>query len=110
MITQFNVPATVITGAGASRELAPQLARLGVHSALIVTDAFMASSGLAGQFAQALETAGIAVALFTGVQPDPTDNNVRDGLRAYLEGKCDAIVGLGGGSPIDAGTTTSAAA
>ena len=102
MIAQFNVPATVITGAGASRELAPQLLRLGARRILLVTDAFMESSGLAEVFVRAMEGAGIRVALFSGVQPDPTDANVRDGLRVYVGKQCDAIVALGGGSPIDA--------
>lgn len=102
MISQFNVPATVITGAGASRELAPQLLRLGARRVLLVTDAFMESSGLAEVFVRTMEGAGIRVALFTGVQPDPTDANVRDGLRVYVGKQCDAIVALGGGSPIDA--------
>jgi alcohol dehydrogenase len=102
MISQFNVPATVITGAGASRELAPQLLRLGARCVLLVTDAFMESTGLAEVFVRAMEGAGIRVALFSGVQPDPTDANVRDGLRVYVGKQCDAIVALGGGSPIDA--------
>ena len=102
MITQFNVPATVITGAGASRELAPQLLQLGARCVLLVTDAFMESTGLAEVFVRAMEGAGIRVALFSGVQPDPTDANVRDGLRVYVGKQCDAIVALGGGSPIDA--------
>jgi len=102
MIAQFNVPATVITGAGASRELAPQLLRLGARRVLLVTDAFMESSGLAEVFVRAMEGAGIRVALFSGVQPDPTDANVRDGLWVYVGKQCDAIVALGGGSPIDA--------
>jgi alcohol dehydrogenase len=102
MISQFNVPATVITGAGASRELAPQLLRLGARCVLLVTDAFMESTGLAEVFVRAMEGAGIRVALFSGVQPDPTDANVRDGLRVYVGKQCDAIIALGGGSPIDA--------
>src|SRR3954471_16890061 len=102
MSTIFNVPSTIVTGAGASRELAPQLARLGVRRVLFLTDKFMESSGLAARFINELDQAGIAVTLFAGVQPDPTDENVRDGLRAYVAGNCDAIVALGGGSPIDA--------
>ena len=102
MISQFNVPATVITGAGASRELAPQLLRLGARYVILVTDAFMESTGLAEVFVRAMEGAGIRVALFSGVQPDPTDANVRDGLRVYVGKQCDAIIALGGGSPIDA--------
>jgi len=102
MSTTFNVPATIVTGAGASRELAPQLARLGARRVLFVTDAFMEKSGLAARFIRELKQGGIDVVLFAGVQPDPTDENVRAGLRAYVAGKCDAIVALGGGSSIDA--------
>jgi alcohol dehydrogenase class IV len=102
MISQFNVPATIITGAGASRELAPQLARLGARRVLFVTDAFMVSSGVAEGFIRALGEAKIDVVLFAGVQPDPTDANVRDGLRLYVGKQCHAVVALGGGSPIDA--------
>jgi len=102
MITQFNVPATIITGAGASRELGTQLARLGARRVLFVTDAFMVSSGVVDRFVRLLEEAKIEFALFAGVQPDPTDINVGAGLQEYVSRKCDAIVALGGGSPIDA--------
>ena len=102
MITQFNVPAAIITGAGASRELGTQLARLGARRVLFVTDAFMVSSGVVDRFVRLLEEAKIEFALFAGVQPDPTDSNVGAGLQEYVSRKCDAIVALGGGSPIDA--------
>jgi alcohol dehydrogenase class IV len=102
VITQFNIPSTILIGAGASNELASELAKLGARSALLVTDAFMESSGVAGKFVRELEQAGIAVALFSGVQPDPTDNNVQDGLLAFINGDCNVVVALGGGSSIDA--------
>ena len=102
MTTQFNVPSTILIGAGASAELAPQLARLGARRVLLVTDAFMVSSGLAARFTTDMERAGMHVALFAGVQPDPTDANVHDGLRHFTAGNCDALVALGGGSPMDA--------
>jgi alcohol dehydrogenase len=102
MISQFNVPATIIAGAGASSELGTQLTRLGARRVLFVTDAFMVSSGVVDRFVRLLEEAKIEFALFAGVQPDPTDANVGAGLQEYLNRKCDAIVALGGGSPIDA--------
>ena len=102
MVSQFNVPATLLIGAGASRELAPQLARLGARRVLFVTDAFMVSTGLATKFVRELEQAGCEVVLFDGVQPDPTDANVRAGRAAFVAENCEAVVALGGGSPIDA--------
>lgn len=102
MISQFNVPNTIITGAGASRELVAQLRRLNARRVLFVTDVFLESSGVAGGFIRALEAAGLNVKVFAGVQPDPTDVNVRDGLARFRSAECDTIVALGGGSPMDA--------
>jgi alcohol dehydrogenase class IV len=102
MITQFNVPAVVITGAGASGELVPQLARLAARRVMLVTDDFMMSSGLAPRFVAVMQAAGLQVAVFSGVQPDPTDANVRDGAKLFAAEQCDVVVALGGGSPMDA--------
>ena len=102
MISQFNIPSTLITGAGASGELVAQLTRLEANRVLLATDAFMVSSGLAGRFQEAMTAAGLHVELFHGIQPDPTDDNVREGVSRYREGNCQAIVALGGGSPMDA--------
>lgn len=43
-----------------------------------------------------------AFAQFTGVHPNPTDRDVEDALDAYLQHDCDSVVGLGGGSALDA--------
>jgi alcohol dehydrogenase class IV len=101
-VSQFNVPSGILIGAGASVELVPQLHRLGAVRVLVVTDAFMTSSGVTGRFVDALREGGIAVTVFDGVQPDPTDCNVLDGLTVYRTSNAQAIVALGGGSPIDA--------
>ncbi|HEU4325218.1 MAG TPA: iron-containing alcohol dehydrogenase [Roseiflexaceae bacterium] len=102
MPTAFQVPGTIITGAGASQELPAQVRRLRARRVLLVTDRFFEASGLAGRFAALLEGADIGVQIFADVQPDPTDQNVADGLRAFRESEAEAIVALGGGSPIDA--------
>jgi alcohol dehydrogenase class IV len=102
MTNHFNLPSTIITGAGASRELAPQLARFGARRVLFVTDRFMASRGDVGEMTAALARAGQEVAVFSGVQPDPTVRNVMAGLKIFQDERCDAVVAIGGGSPIDA--------
>lgn len=101
MSNQFNIPSTVITGAGASRELAPQLQRRGLSRVLLVTDAFMVSSGLAQRIVAELATAGIATEVFADVQPDPSEDNVLAGYARLQACGAQAVVALGGGSPID---------
>ena len=102
MPTAFNVPSTVITGAGASVELGALVQRLGARRVLLVTDAFLVGTGLATRFVDHLEGLGIAVHVFAGVQPDPTVLNVQAGLAVLRQTEADVIVALGGGSPIDA--------
>jgi alcohol dehydrogenase class IV len=102
MISSFNVPSTIVVGAGARYELPAQLRALRASHALLVTDSFLEQSGLAGQFVELLAGAGLAASVFAGVQPDPTDQNVGEGLRAFRASGADLIVGLGGGSAIDA--------
>ncbi len=102
MISHFNVPATVVVGAGASRQLVPQLERLGVRRVLFVTDRYMIDRGTAGALVADLLQAGLEAVVFSGVQPDPTDRNVAAGLALLRERKCEAVVALGGGSPLDA--------
>jgi len=101
MRTQFNIPATIIVGAGSSKEAGAQARRLGVKSALLVTDSYMVSSGLAGRVADSMRGEGVKVTIYADVQPDPTDLNVMEGLEMLRENRCGMVVGLGGGSPMD---------
>ena len=97
----FNIPAAVVTGAGASRELLTHVRRLGGSRILIVTDDFMVQCGVVQPFIELLQGGGMPAAIFSGVQPDPTEQNVIDGLAALQGAGADLIVAIGGGSPID---------
>jgi alcohol dehydrogenase len=107
MASSFNIPSSVIIGGGASAELLPQLRRLGAKRVLVVTDAFMVKSGVVARLLSPLQESGMEVAVFDGVQPDPTVQNVRDGLALYRSSGAEAVVAIGGGSPLDAGKAIS---
>jgi alcohol dehydrogenase len=107
MASSFNIPSSVIIGGGASAELLPQLRRLGAKRVLVVTDAFMVKSGVVARLIAPLQEGGIETAVFDGVQPDPTVQNVRDGLALYRSSGAEAVVAIGGGSPLDAGKAIS---
>jgi alcohol dehydrogenase len=107
MASSFNIPSSVIIGGGASAELLPQLRRLGAKRVLVVTDAFMVKSGVVARLIAPLQEGGIETAVFDGVQPDPTVQNVRDGVALYRSSGAEAVVAIGGGSPLDAGKAIS---
>lgn len=98
----FNVPPTVIVGQGARLQLANQIKKLGSKRALIVTDRYMVESGKITEFQDQLNEAHIEAALFCEVQPDPTVSNVNAGLERYRDSGAEIVVGIGGGSPMDA--------
>ena len=82
-------------------ELPEVLAAAGLSRPLIVTDAWMQSSGLLARVEALLGGAGIAARAFTGVVPDPTVTSIDAGCAFLAEGEHDCVIGLGGGSPID---------
>ncbi|MEE8390241.1 MAG: iron-containing alcohol dehydrogenase [Anaerolineae bacterium] len=70
--------------------------------ALIVTDATLVELGLVDKVKAHLDKAGIETHVFDGVEPDPTVQTVRRGVEVAQAFEPDWIIGLGGGSPIDA--------
>ena len=50
-----------------------------------------------------LQEAGIEVAIFDGVEPNPKKTPTRDGLAVFRREQCDIIVTVGGGSLHDCG-------
>jgi alcohol dehydrogenase class IV len=78
------------------------LEELSGKRALIVTDNNLVQIGLAERVSSYLIKAGFEIQIFDKVEPDPTLQTVIKGAGAASDFKPDWIVGLGGGSPIDA--------
>ena len=70
--------------------------------ALIVTDKVLVQLGFVDTVIAHLDKAGIAMRVFDAVEPDPSLQTVFAGARAALEYEPDWIIGLGGGSSMDA--------
>ena len=96
-----RVPVTFV-GGEATRELCEAIAGLGFDRVLVVTDAGLVEVGLAARVTDALTTCGVKWSLYDGVQPDPTFAQVDAGLERLRADGCDAVLALGGGSPMDA--------
>lgn len=91
----------VLQGPGMVRRFPEIIAISGVTKVLVVTDKPLYSMGLLDSFLCALETNGIDAIVFDKVQPNPTFENVEDGLALYYRSNCQGVVAFGGGSPID---------
>ncbi|MGB7655580.1 MAG: iron-containing alcohol dehydrogenase [Novosphingobium sp.] len=97
----IHLPRTIRIGGGVLADLPEVLAQNGLSRPLIVTDAWIESSGLLERVQTLLSAAGLASRAFTGVVPDPTIAAIEAGCAFLAEGEHDCVIGLGGGSPID---------
>lgn len=101
MAEKFAAAGMSLFGYGSLDDLAPFLQREGVRKALIVTDASINKLGLLKPVQAALEKGGAESVVYDGVMPNPTLENVDDGVRLMKDNGCDAIVAVGGGSAND---------
>lgn len=92
----------VLEGEGSIAKVGDFLKSEGVKKPLIMTDKNLVELGQVKKLTDSLEKAGLGYAIYDGVVPDPTVRNVEDGYKVYADNKCDAVIGFGGGSPIDA--------
>lgn len=92
----------VFEGSGSSLELVRHMAAQGHTSVLIVSDAVLVKLGVLDQMKTELELLQLKYAIFDGVEPNPTIAQIEAGYKVLAQHDCDAILAVGGGSPIDA--------
>lgn len=101
MSTYYFLPTRNVFGEGAVNEIGTLMGSLNVSHAMIVTDKFLAQSGMAASIQEILSGSGIRSVVFDGAEPNPTDKNVEAGVAFFQENGCDSIISLGGGSSHD---------
>ncbi len=102
----WNYPTAIRFGAGRIAELGDACRAAGMHRPLLVTDPGVAPLPIAARALEVLRAAGLDTAVFSDVQPNPTEANVAAGLRAMRDGGHDGVVAFGGGSALDCGKVT----
>ena len=88
-------------GRGARENVVTEINARGFKNILVVTDHNLVQNNVAGLVTNLLDKANINYYIYDGVKPNPTVKNVRDGLMMAKINHVDAIVAIGGGSPID---------
>ncbi len=99
----WSYPTAVRFGAGRVSELPDACQVTGMKRPLLVTDKALASLPITGEALAILDAAGLGMASFHEVDPNPNDLNLADGLKVYREGEHDGVIAFGGGSALDLG-------
>ena len=95
---RINYLTTIDFGPGELASLPAALSDLGIARPLLIFDPGLAASGLVSRVTAMLPA---AAPVFLETPPNPTESALHAALALYQERRCDGIVALGGGSPID---------
>lgn len=101
MAEQFFIPKKIITGEDALAAAGDRIANMG-KKALIVCGPNVRKMAAAEKVMEELEKRETAYAVYSDITGEPTDRMIDNGARVYLEEACDFLIGIGGGSPLDA--------
>lgn len=101
LVSKFLVP-EIVFGHGALAEAGFAAHRLDARRVFIVTDPGVIEAGWLDELCHHLDGVGLPHVVWYGVTPNPKDHEVAAGHEAYQACGADVIIGLGGGSVIDA--------
>ncbi len=93
--------ASIRFGPGVTREVGMDLADMGVHRAMVVTDPTLARLLPVATVLQSLEDEKVEFAMFDRVRVEPTDGSFREAIAFAQADSFNAFVAVGGGSTID---------
>jgi len=96
------IPTKLIFGVGEIKRLGEETKKFGDRVLVVTTGGHMEKFGILEKAMDSLERSGIKGVVFSDVEANPKTYNVDAGAQVYIENKCNAVVGLGGGSAIDA--------
>lgn len=101
---------TLFSGADSSLQLCEAIAQLGIKKLMIVSDEILVGIGLLNAMTDKLDSLGVEYIIYDKILPDPTYDQVENGLSLLEDNHCEAILAVGGGSPIDASKAIAARA
>ena len=88
-------------GTGAVKEIGGELSRRGYKRAFIACGRHVVKSGEINKITDVLDEIGVAHTFYTDIKPNPTIENVQNGVNAFQDFGADCIIAVGGGSVMD---------
>ncbi len=99
---RFDPMPSLLFGTGVIRQLGERAKQLKIKKALLIADPVMGKLGTTDEVRGILEKSGIASVVFSEVEPDPPVEEIERIGKIYHQENCDGLIGLGGGSSMDA--------
>jgi len=106
----FTGAGKIVFGTGSFKKLAEQIRTLQGRCPLIVLDKNLAAAGFSKTVTDVLDGSGLKLSFFEQAEPEPRLELADEGARAAMKGRCDLVVGIGGGSAMDLAKAVAAVA
>ena len=100
-VNRFVLNTISYHGKGAIKEIPGEITRRGYKKAFVCSDPDLVKFGVTAKVTNELDAAGIPWTLYSEIKPNPTIQNVKDGVEAYKASGADMMVAIGGGSSMD---------
>ena len=101
MADRIMLNQTSYHGAGAIREIPGEVKSRGFKKALICCGPTLIKHGVIAHVTDILDEAGLEYAIYSDIKPNPTIENVVEGVAAFKAAGADYLIAIGGGSPMD---------
>jgi len=99
-LRKFLAP-EIVFGAGAAGLAGRYAQNLGARKVLLVSDPGVSSQPWFADIVESVRKVGLGLDFFTQIHANPRDEEVMHGAELYRSMACDAIIAVGGGSPMD---------
>ena len=101
MANRIMLNQTSYHGAGAISELPTEVKSRGLKKALICCGPTLLRHGVIARVTDVMDAAGLSYEIYSDIKPNPTIENVTDGVAAFKAAGADYLIAIGGGSPMD---------
>ena len=101
MANRFILNETSYHGAGAIQAIVTEAQGRGFKKAFVCSDPDLVKFGVTAKVTGLLDAAGLAYELYSDIKPNPTIENVQNGVAAFKAAEADYIIAIGGGSSMD---------
>ena len=102
-VNRFVLNGMSFHGHGAINEIPGIIASKGFKKAFVASDPDLVKFGVTAKITDLLEKNGIAYEVYSNIKPNPTIENVQQGVDAYRASGADFMISIGGGSSMDTG-------
>ena len=101
MVNRIVLNETSYHGSGAIKEIVNEVKGRNLKKAFVCSDPDLIKFNVTTKVTNVLEQSNLDYEIYSDIKPNPTIENVQNGVNAYKKSNADYIIAIGGGSSID---------